>query len=158
MTSLSHQVQRAVSGPLPVASSANHTSPTKSLIWQALMRGTVARAGLLLQRAEHQWRQRIEWPSLVFCVPPRQLQWGGHTGICLVLSAMASGSPCVVPSREYRVWLSTKSSASPLYVLISTVVIDGHTVVMLRRATCLLRRLNALDASNRLWCQCMTSA
>ena len=60
---------------------------------------------------------------------------------------MASGSPCVVPSREYRVWLSTKSSASPLYVLISTVAIDGHIVVMLRRATCLLRRLNALDAS-----------
>ena len=60
---------------------------------------------------------------------------------------MASGSPCVVPSREYRVSLLTKSSASPLYVLINTVVIDGHMVVMLRKATCLLRGLNALDAS-----------
>lgn len=44
----------------------------------------------------------------------------------------------------YRVSLLTKSSASSLYVLINTVVIDG-TVVMLCKATCLLRRLNALD-------------
>ena len=58
---------------------------------------------------------------------------------------MASRSPSVVLSHEYRVLLSTKSSISPLYVLINTVAIGGRMVVMVCKTNCL--SVECFDAS-----------
>ena len=41
---------------------------------------------------------------------------------------MESGSPCVVPSREYNVWPSAKSSVGLLFVFTKAVAIEGHSV------------------------------
>ena len=61
--------------------------------------------------------------------------------------AMASGSPCVVPSCDRMVSPLTTRSVGALYVLIRMVERGGQILLMLWRATCLLRELKALLAS-----------
>ena len=48
---------------------------------------------------------------------------------------IASGSPCVVPSRESRVLPSTNSSVGARYALISIVASGGQSRLMFWRAT-----------------------
>ena len=64
--------------------------------------------------------------------------------------AIARGSPCVVPSRDDMYWPSTNSQELFRYVLIKTGAMAGQTTSMLRRASCLLSRLNALEASTKI--------
>ena len=56
------------------------------------------------------------------------------------------GSPCVVPSRDKTVSTSMKWSVGALYVFISIVERGEQTLLMLCRAACLLRELNAFLA------------
>lgn len=60
---------------------------------------------------------------------------------------IANGSPCVVPSREYRVVPSTKSSPSLRYVLMRAIAIDGQRALMFLRATWRFSELKGLLAS-----------
>ena len=48
---------------------------------------------------------------------------------------IANGSPCVVPSWEYKVKPSTKSSTSLRYVLMRAVAMGGQRALMFLRAT-----------------------
>ena len=63
--------------------------------------------------------------------------------------AMARGSPWVVPSCDRMISPSMKSSVGLLYELIRIVAIGGQRRLILCKATCRLRVLNALVASTR---------
>ena len=56
----------------------------------------------------------------------------------------------MVPSRDYMHWPSTNSQELFMYVLIKTGAMAGQTTSVLRRATCRLSRLNALEASTKI--------
>ena len=57
------------------------------------------------------------------------------------------GSPCVVPSCEDSTSSPMNRSAAPPYVFARMVAREGQRTLMLCRAACWLRRLNALLAS-----------
>ena len=61
--------------------------------------------------------------------------------------AMANGSPWVVPSCDKMTSPSIKSSNGLRYELIKMVAMEGHSRLMLWRATLWLRTLKAFAAS-----------
>ena len=64
--------------------------------------------------------------------------------------AIASGSPCVVPSDDGIDSPSMKSCTSSRYVLMRTFDRAGQSCCMLRSAASRLSELNALEASTRM--------